>query len=337
MHDELLPGARTAIVQCLGVKERDRVLIVTDEETRDIADALAIVACERHAHVEVAVLEAYGDRPLTEVPKALERFVRSYHPTVSIFAAQGQLGEIRFRIPFGLMLNKELQTRHGHMIGISRKLMTTGMCVDYENVAAFTLDVYRRVRQARHIHVTSPLGTNLHAHFDPLRIRWIPWTGLYHEQGDWGNLPEGETFSSPVNVDGTLAVSLVGDHFSKTYGLLDSPLFVTVQHGQVVNVAHDDARLASELWDYLSRARNGTRIGEFAIGTNLGLKALTGNLLQDEKYPGVHVAFGDPYGHLTGAAWTSDVHVDVIPLEVDVHVDGIALMQCGQFVRLPQR
>ena len=64
--------------------------------------------------------------------------------------------------------------------------------------------------------------------------------------------------------------------------------------------------------EHLDGARNGRRVGEFALGTNVGISEPTGNLLQDEKLPGLHVAFGDPYGHLTGAAWQSDVHVDVV-------------------------
>jgi aminopeptidase len=73
-------------------------------------------------------------------------------------------------------------------------------------------------------------------------------------------------------------------------------------------------------------------VGEFAIGTNVGLTEPTGNLLQDEKMPGLHVAFGDPYGHFTGADWSSDIHVDVIPFAVDVDVDGEALVRDGAFV-----
>jgi hypothetical protein len=33
-----------------------------------------------------------------------------------------------------------------------------------------------------------------------------------------------------------------------------------------------------------------------------GLAALTENLLQDEKMPGLHVAFENPYPEFTGAA-----------------------------------
>ena len=39
---------------------------------------------------------------------------------------------------------------------------------------------------------------------------------------------------------------------------------------------------------------------------------MIGNILQDEKFPGVHIAFGNPYGAHTGADWYSSTHIDVV-------------------------
>ncbi len=90
-------------------------------------------------------------------------------------------------------------------------------------------------------------------------------------------------------------------------------------------------RSISELIAYLDSAENARRVGEFAIGTNIGLHKLTGNLLQDEKLPGVHVAFGNPYPAETGAKWSSPLHVDVIPLDCTIEVDGETIMTAGKF------
>ena len=72
-------------------------------------------------------------------------------------------------------------------------------------------------------------------------------------------------------------------------------------------------------------------VGEFAIGTNIAVTELSGNLLQDEKIPGIHVAFGNPIGYETGADWTSDVHVDVVPTGCNITVDGKIIMGNGIF------
>ena len=56
-----------------------------------------------------------------------------------------------------------------------------------------------------------------------------------------------------------------------------------------------------DFWRYTHTDENSDRVGEFAIGTNIELKDVIGQILQDEKYPGVHIAFGNPYGAHTGS------------------------------------
>jgi len=70
----------------------------------------------------------------------------------------------------------------------------------------------------------------------------------------------------------------------------------------------------------------------FAIGTNIELTRLIGNILQDEKFPGIHIAFGNPYGVHTGADWHSSTHIDVVGTEFDIWVDDTQLMQRGTFL-----
>ena len=54
---------------------------------------------------------------------------------------------------------------------------------------------------------------------------------------------------------------------------------------------------------YCHTDENSDRVGEFAIGTNIAIRDVIGNILQDEKIPGVHIAFGNPYAVHTGADW----------------------------------
>jgi len=57
-----------------------------------------------------------------------------------------------------------------------------------------------------------------------------------------------------------------------------------------------------------------------------------GQILQDEKYPGIHIAFGNPYGAHTGAQWYSSTHIDVVGRDFDIWVDGAQIMRNGQFL-----
>lgn len=322
-------GAENA-VRCMGVTERDRVFILTDFEREGIARRVAAAALARHAAVSVHFLEHYGERPLTVFSDELRNELVQARPTVTYYIATAKPGEITFRLPLLPFLSKELKVRHGHMIGIDEHLMGEGMCADYDEVFTLTNQVYELVRQAKTIHVTSAKGSDVTATFHP-DWKWIPCNGRYTEQGKWGNLPEGEVFTAPATVDGVLVCDVLGDFFSEKYGVLQHPITLTLKDGYITTVACADAAIEKEVRDYFFSTPNGNRAGEFAIGTLTSLKRLTGNLLQDEKMPGLHVAFGNPYPEATGADWNAKIHVDVIPSRCTIEVDSREIMRDGQF------
>jgi hypothetical protein len=323
-------GADNALL-CMGVTAQDRVFILTDYARENIARLVAAGALARHADVSIHFLEHYGERPLKAFPEALRQDLLNARPTVTYYIATGQPGEIAFRIPLLPFLVNELRVRHGHMIGIDTTLMTEGMCADYNEVDRMTHQIYDIVKQARTIHVTSAKGSDVTATFHP-EWKWVPCDGRYTEQGKWGNLPEGEVYTAPATVDGVLVCDVLGDYFSEKYGVLQHPLTIKVKDGYVTDVSCEDAAIAEEVRAYLFSVPNGNRAGEFAIGTLTSLKRLVGNLLQDEKMPGLHVAFGNPYPEFTLADWDSTVHVDVIPSVCTIEVDGRVIMRDGQFV-----
>jgi leucyl aminopeptidase (aminopeptidase T) len=320
----------------MNIQDNDRVLITTDQNTLLIGEALAQESKNMGAVVKLIKLEDFGSRPLTTAPDSLVDLNVDFAPTASFFAAESQEGEIKMRIDLGRKIREKLEEidlpsrRHGHMPNVTPQLIQEGMTADYIEVNRLTMDIFDLVKDAQSIHVTSSKGSDIIAKFNPV-YKWIPCHGLYHQPGDWGNLPEGEVFTCPETVDGLLVVDVLGDYFSPKYGVLDTPVSLEIEDGLVMNIDSKNVDLAKELWDYLRSSDNGHRAGEFAIGTNTAIKKLTGRLLQDEKIPGIHVAFGNPYPNDTGATWTSDVHVDVIPTNCTISVDGEILMKDGVF------
>ena len=77
-----------------------------------------------------------------------------------------------------------------------------------------------------------------------------------------------------------------------------------------------------------ARVKSGERA---VIGTNIGLTKLIGNLLQDEKFPGVHVALGDPDSDKTGADWASKARNDGLMRNPTITADGRGIMKDGRF------
>ena len=102
-------------------------------------------------------------------------------------------------------------------------------------------------------------------------------------------------------------------------------------------------QLQADFWAYTHTDENSDRVGEFAIGTNLGVERVIGNILQDEKFPGIHIAFGNPYGEHTGAPWRSGTHIDVVGLGFNIWLESGAgsegiteqIMRDGRFLITP--
>lgn len=77
---------------------------------------------------------------------------------------------------------------------------------------------------------------------------------------------------------------------------------------------------------------NSNRAGEFAIGTNIAVHKVIGNILQDEKIPGIHIAFGHPYSQHTGADWVSKTHIDCVGTDFNIWLDDLMVMKNGKFL-----
>lgn len=330
-------GIQNAVKVCMNVTEPDRVMIMTDLETWVIGEALETEVKLTGAEVLLVKLEDYGSRPMTEVPSKLIADLAEFKPTVTYYAAESQPGEVKMRMGITgeirrVSTEKDFPLpRHGHMVSITERLVREGMTADYVEINRITLEILELVKNAREIQVTSAKGTDITATFNP-DYNWVPCHGLYHSPGDWGNLPEGEVFTCPDTLNGVLVVDVLGDYFSHKYGVLDSPITIKIEDSIVVEISGENQEIADELMEYLNSSENGTRAGEFAIGTNTAVTELSGNLLQDEKIPGIHVAFGNPIGYETGADWTSDVHLDVIPVDCTIIVDDKKIMENGSFL-----
>lgn len=329
-------GIHNAVNVCMNISEQDRVLITSDDVSRHIGQSLAEESKKLGAEVKRIKLEDYGQRPLTDVPEKMVTDSAAFEPTVTFFTASGQKGEVKMRMGSTLRLHQEFerkglpQPRRAHMIGITPALIEEGMIADYTQIHQLTMDVLKRLEATETIQVTSTKGSDLTASFNP-DYRWVPCHGLYHQPGEGGNLPEGEVFTCPDTLNGIIVADVLGDFFSSKYGVLEHPVQFTIAAGIVKDISCENKRLETELWDYLNSTANGTRVGEFAVGTNTAVKNLSGNLLQDEKIPGIHVAFGNPIGDQTGADWTSDVHIDVIPTDCTIKTDGQLLLMGSEF------
>src|SRR5215203_1448678 len=171
---ELAPGARNAIHTCLRLQPEERVTIITDLETREIADALVREIESVGAEHRTFVLEDHAPRPLAYMPKEILDDLELSQ--VSIFAAQAHQGELPSRIAMTSVINRR-RIRHGHMVNIDRQCMVEGMRADFLEVDALSQRLVERARKAKQIRVTSSAGTDLVADFAP-HLKWLKTSGI---------------------------------------------------------------------------------------------------------------------------------------------------------------
>jgi aminopeptidase len=326
---ELTPGARNAVEVCLRIRASEKVTLITDEATKEIAASIAAELETVGAPYQAWILEELSPRPLTDLPPAIAEDLETSQ--VSIFAVQAQTNELRSRMQMTDVVNRK-KIRHAHMVNINRQIMLEGMRADFLRVDRISTKVVEMARKAKRIRATTAAGTDLVADLNP-NYRWLKTSGIISPD-KWGNLPGGEVFTAPGEVNGTFVIDgVVGDYLCAKFGdLQPNPLTIQVKGNRLTEAHSSNRELQDDFWRYTHTDENSDRVGEFAIGTNIGLKSLIGQILQDEKYPGIHIAFGNPYGAHTGADWDCSTHIDVVGREFDIWVDDEPIMRQGQFL-----
>jgi leucyl aminopeptidase (aminopeptidase T) len=250
---------------------------------------------------------------------------------ISIFAVRVQQHELKSRMQMTDIVNRR-RMRHAHMVNINTQIMMEGMRADFHKVDRLSTRVLDIVAGARQVRARTAAGSDFTADLNP-GYRWLKTSGLISPD-KWGNLPGGEVFTTPGEVNGTFVIDgVVGDYLCEKYGTLrDQPLTVRIKANRLTEAHSDNRTLEDEFWRYTHTDENSDRVGEFAIGTNIELRGVIGHILQDEKFPGIHIAFGNPYGAHTGADWYSSTHIDVVGTKFDIWVDDRQIMREGSFL-----
>lgn len=201
------------------------------------------------------------------------------------------------------------------------------MASDYRKIDKETKKIANLITKANKAKITSPGGTNV-----TLSVKGINGkvdTGIYTKKSDWGNLPSGEAYCTPV--EGTAEGKLVVQ--PNWYPDLKQKMTLTIKKGCVTSIVGggkvgDEFRglldFKKKEEPYVSR-RN---IAELGIGTNPNAKR-PDNVLESEKIKGtVHLAIGDN-SHMGGKV-SSDLHQDFIIPKPTLTLDKKTVMKNGK-------
>jgi aminopeptidase len=331
--DNLIERAGKTIVEtCSRLKSKEKATIITDRETIEIGEMIKKYAGAISTKINYHIIEDYAKKPMDFIPKEIKKDIKN--SDITYYAAISKQGELqKFRGP--IVAFATLSGREIHMPNVDTTIMQTGMQADYLKIAGITYLIMGIAVKSKTAKVTTPNGTNLQVILSQ-KIKWVPDTGLLWYKGTWGNLPAGEVYTCPKSIDGVMIVDgTLGDFFNQKYGNLEkTPVSIPIKNSraEVEKITCENKDLLIEFKNYLQLDENANRVGEFACGTNIALKNLISNLLQDEKFPGVHIAFGSPFPDKTGADWNSKGHIDGIMQECSLWFDDKLVIDNGKFI-----
>ncbi|MEW8957876.1 MAG: aminopeptidase [Moorella sp. (in: firmicutes)] len=304
---DLAAACRLALMECLGVRAGETVLVVTDTEMQPIGDAFFAAARELQAEVALITMiprDNHGQEPPSAVAAAMGK------SRVAVLATSRSLSHTRARREANAA-----GARIASLPGATADMLERTLSVDFKELAAVCEEYAALLTDGREVHLTTAAGTDLT--FSIAGRKGHPDTGLYTRPGSFGNLPAGEAYVAPV--EGTARGFLIIDGALAGIGILEKPLHIKVEEGRAVAVdGGREARLLEEIFaKYGPASRN---IAELGIGLN-PLARLTGNVLEDEKVRGtVHVALGD--NSTFGGNVEAPSHLDGILLRPRLEIDG---------------
>jgi leucyl aminopeptidase (aminopeptidase T) len=219
----------------------------------------------------------------------------------------------------------EQGARIASLPGLTREMMARALNADYEQIGILSKSISDLLTKGRRARLTTPAGTDLF--FDLTGREGRPDTGVYRDQGMFGNLPAGEAYIAPV--EGTTQGILVVDGSMAGIGKLKHPITIHIQDGYADEIlgGEEAEQLNALLQPHGKKGRN---IAELGIGTNQQA-LLTGEVLEDEKILGtVHVALGD--NHTIGGIVEVPSHLDGVILSPTLEIDGKIIMAEGRLL-----
>jgi aminopeptidase len=311
-------ASKIAIRDCMGAKKNEKILVITDEQKREMGLSLhenAVRMGYFSLLVEMKSGKINGEEPPKEIAELMQKFDVVFCPTAKSLTHTDARRNASAK-----------GVRIATFPGITKEVMIRGMNADYNAISKRTIKLQKILVKGKSVRVTAQAGTDISFKITGRKV--IPSKGLFHAKGESGNLPTGETFLAPV--EGTSNGVFVVDGSMAGLGLIkNANIKIEVKDGYATKIT--GGTLAKKLKNMLDKVGKEARnIAEFGIGTNDSAK-LSGVLLEDEKVMGtIHIALGNNVS--MGGSINVPIHLDGVVKKPTVWMDGKLLMKDGKLL-----
>ena len=322
LNGALLDGARK-VMDCGGVKEGERVVIVTDtSEPPEIGLAMIQAANEFGATPVVMTMNPVspgGDLPFV-IDEALKIADYIITPTTtSIYHSKGM--HVAHEEPY-----------NARAVALSEctmdMLMAGGITADFRGIRPTVLELGEVFTKGKTIKFTTPAGTCLEASIEGRE--GYSNTGMADKPGMLEGLPTIEVFIAPLEetINGTIVCDA---SCSGGVGIIEEPITLTIENGKAVKFeGGEQAKKLSQIVANVG-SPNAYQIAEMAMGLNPESR-ITGYINEDEgKYGTCHCAIGSNAGF--GGLNDVPLHIDMVQYDPTIEIDGVCIMKDGKLVK----
>ncbi|KYK19976.1 hypothetical protein AYK24_04505 [Thermoplasmatales archaeon SG8-52-4] len=190
---------------------------------------------------------------------------------------------------------------------VEKRMEKTAFRANYSEVNTYAKSIKNMLTRAVGAEIIFSTGDTLY--IDLRNRKGMADKGDCSKKGQFINFPSGEGFIAPY--EGTSdEIKKFGE--SKTKGILPdnqhgSLLKYRVEKNKIIDVI-GNSKKAEERREFFNKNDTRRNIAELGIGCN-PRAVVTGNILEDEKVGGLHIAYGNS-NHLGGKT-KSDLHIDI--------------------------
>jgi len=326
-------ASQTIFANCLALPPSSKLIIFTDETTRDVADILG----ETAVHMGLWPLTVYYTKLMQiELGEQVQEDQWEFLSTAAAVMICLNASEQCF--PFRDHVRKaawQSGCKVAHMPGIDLDILELAE-VDYSVLHDNCEILALALAKGRHIQIETLDSKAKRYHLD---VDLDPWMRMpiisdgIIQTGSWGNVPSGETFIAPpenqangqIVIDGSIPGCIISN---------GEEIILSFKEGRLVDWQPRDVPAARQLEQIaLQYAQENNDLcwnvlAEIGLGVNPMVKNVTGNALLDEKkYGSLHVALGDNMD--MGGTNESSIHCDMISLRPRVEIDGFPILANG--------
>ena len=277
--------------------------------------------------VKLSIISPYNTRNMTNVDPN-KQVIRSiaYKPIHDLFLKRASKKDLRWCVT-QYPTNASAQDADMSLIDYENFIFQAAHVFE-ENPINYWKKIYKKQENIKNFLKTKEKLQVIAGDTDlTLSIKDREWINCYGKE----NFPDGEIFTGPVenSAEGVISYSFPAVHG----GRLADNIKLWFKKGRVIKSKASQGE--SFLKSMLNMDKGSSRIGEFAFGTNYGIKKYTKNTLFDEKIGGtIHIAIGSGYPE-TGSKNSSGLHWDMVcdlRKNGEIYADGELIYRNGKFL-----